>query len=98
MALEAELVGLTYQRLAPNLTVPWGHTHKTQEEVFLVLKGSVEVKVPDGIHELGPWDAIRVAHDTPRGFRAGPEGVEMIAIRCPGGPGDAVNIENFWDE
>ena len=72
VALEAELVGLTYQRLAPNLTVPWGHTHKTQEEVFLVLKGSVEVKVPDGIHELGPWDAIRVAHDTPRGFRAGP--------------------------
>src|SRR5262245_64124591 len=52
VALEAELVGLTYQRLAPNLTVPWGHTHKTQEEVFLVLEGSVEVKVPDGIHEL----------------------------------------------
>ena len=38
VALEAELVGLTYQRLAPNLTVPWGHTHKTQEEVFLVLQ------------------------------------------------------------
>ena len=48
VALEAELVGLTYQRLAPNLTVPWGHTHKTQEEVFVVLEGSVEVKVPDG--------------------------------------------------
>ena len=98
VALEAELVGLTYQRLAPNLTVPWGHTHKTQEEVFLVLKGTVEVKVPDGIHELGPWDAIRVAKDTPRGFRAGPEGVELIAIGAPGGPGDAVNIEGFWDE
>ena len=78
--------------------MPWGHTHKTQEEVFLVLKGTVEVKVPDGIHELGPWDAIRVAKDTPRGFKAGPEGVEMIAIGAPGGPGDAVNIEGFWDE
>ena len=98
VALEAEQVGLTYQRLAPNLTVPWGHTHKTQEEVFLVLKGSVEVKVPDGIHALGPWDAIRVAKDTPRGFRAGAEGVEMLAIGAPAGPGDAVNIENFWDE
>ena len=73
VALEAELVGLTYQRLAPNLTVPWGHTHKTQEEVFLVLRGTVEVKVPDGVHELGPLDAIRVAKDTPRGFRAGPK-------------------------
>ena len=52
----------------------------------------------DGIHELGKWDAIRVRKDTPRGFKAGPEGVEMIAIGAPGGPGDAVNIENFWDE
>jgi mannose-6-phosphate isomerase-like protein (cupin superfamily) len=98
VALEAELIGLTYQRLSPNITVPWGHTHKTQEEVFLVLSGSVEVKVDGEIKQLGPWDAIRVHKDTPRGFRAGPEGVEMIAIGAPGGPGDAVNIENYWEE
>jgi len=98
VALDAELVGLTYQRCAPNYTVPWGHTHKTQEEVYLVLSGSVEVKLGDEIKQLGPWDAIRVHKDTPRGFRAGPEGVEMIAIGCPGGPGDAVNIDDYWDE
>jgi mannose-6-phosphate isomerase-like protein (cupin superfamily) len=98
VALDAELVGLTYQRLLPNITVPWGHTHKTQEEVYLVLDGTVEVKVGDEVKELGKWDAIRVHKDTPRGFRSGPDGVEMIAIGCPGGPGDAVNIENFWDE
>jgi hypothetical protein len=23
--------------------------------------------------------------------------VVMLAIGAPGGPGDAVNIENFWD-
>jgi mannose-6-phosphate isomerase-like protein (cupin superfamily) len=98
VALDAELVGLTYQRLGPNYTVPWGHTHKTQEEVYLVTEGSVEVKVGDEIKQLGPWDAIRVHKDTPRGFRAGPDGVEMIAIGCPGGPGDAVNIDDYWDE
>ena len=98
VALDAELVGLTYQRCAPNYTVPWGHTHKTQEEVYLVLSGSVEVKLGDEIKQLGPWDAIRVHKDTPRGFRAGPEGVEMIAIGCPGGPGDAVNIDDYWDD
>jgi len=97
VALEAELIGLTYQRLAPNFQVPWGHTHKTQEEMFLVISGSVRVKVGDEIKELGPWDVIRVAKDTPRGFEAGPEGVEFIAIGAPGGPGDAVNIENFWE-
>jgi mannose-6-phosphate isomerase-like protein (cupin superfamily) len=98
VALDAELVGLTYQRLGPNYTVPWGHTHKTQEEVYLVTEGSVEVKVGDEIKQLGKWDAIRVHKDTPRGFRSGPDGVEMIAIGCPGGPGDAVNIDNYWDE
>jgi mannose-6-phosphate isomerase-like protein (cupin superfamily) len=97
VALEAELIGLTYQRLAPNFQVPWGHRHKTQEEAFLVISGSMRVKVGDEIKELGPWDVIRVAKDTPRGFEAGSEGVEFIAIGAPGGPGDAENIEDFWD-
>jgi mannose-6-phosphate isomerase-like protein (cupin superfamily) len=98
VALEAELIGLTYQRLAPNFQVPWGHTHKTQEEAFLVISGSMRVKVGDEIKELGAWDVIRVAKDTPRGFEAGPEGVEFIAIGAPGGPGDAENIDGFWEQ
>jgi mannose-6-phosphate isomerase-like protein (cupin superfamily) len=98
VALDAELIGLTYQRLAPNFQVPWGHTHKTQEEMFIVVSGSMRVKVEDEIKELGPWDAIRVSKETPRGFEAGPEGVEFIAIGAPGGPGDAENIEGFWDQ
>ncbi len=98
VALDAELIGLTYQRLAPNFQVPWGHTHKTQEEMFVVITGSMRVKVEDEIKELGPWDAIRVAKEPRRGFEAGPEGVEFIAIGAPGGPGDAVNIEGFWEQ
>ena len=98
VALDAELIGLTYQRLAPNFQVPWGHTHKTQEEMFVVISGSMRVKVEDEIKELGPWDAIRVSKETTRGFEAGPEGVEFIAIGAPGGPGDAENIEGFWEQ
>lgn len=96
VALDAELIGLTYQRLAPNFRVPWGHTHKTQEEVFVVISGTLRVKVGDDIHELKPWDAIRVSKETARGFEAGPEGAEFIAIGAPGGPGDAVNVEDWW--
>jgi len=98
VALDAELIGLTYQRLAPNFQVPWGHTHKTQEEVFVVIGGSMRVKVGDEIKELGPWDAIRVAKETPRGFEAGPEGAEVIAIGAPGGPGDAEMIDDYWEQ
>jgi quercetin dioxygenase-like cupin family protein len=98
VALDAELIGLTYQRLAPNFRVPFGHTHKTQEEVFIVVSGSLRVKLEDAVQELGPWDAVRVSKETRRGFEAGPEGAEFIAIGAPGGPGDAETIDDFWTE
>jgi mannose-6-phosphate isomerase-like protein (cupin superfamily) len=94
--LEAELVGLTYQRLAPNYRIPWGHKHKTQEEVFVVLAGSVRAKLDDETVELGPWHALRVHKDTMRGFEAGPGGAELIVIGAPGGPGDAELEQGWW--
>jgi mannose-6-phosphate isomerase-like protein (cupin superfamily) len=98
VALDAELVGLTYQRLAPNFRVPFGHTHKTQEEVYLVISGSLRMKVGDKVEELGPWDAIRLSKETARGFEAGPEGAEVLAIGTPGGPGDAELIDDYWEK
>ena len=97
VALEAELIGLTYQRLAPNLTVPWGHTHKTQEEVFLVLSGSVEVKVDGEIKGSGRGTRFACTGHAAR-LPGRARGVELLAIGAPGGPGDAVNIEGYWDE
>jgi len=96
VALDAELVGLTYQKLAPNFRVPWGHTHKTQEEVFVVVNGLLRMKLGEEVKELGPWDAVRVSKDTMRGLEAGPEGVELIAIGAPGGPGDAEVEQGWW--
>ena len=96
VALDAELIGLTYQKLAPNFRVPWGHTHKTQEEVYLVVNGLLRMKLGDDVKELGPWDAVRIAKDTMRGLEAGPDGAEFIAIGAPGGPGDAETEENWW--
>jgi mannose-6-phosphate isomerase-like protein (cupin superfamily) len=98
VALEAEQTGVTYQRLAPNFRIPWGHTHKTQEEVFIVLKGAMRAKLGDDMVELGPWDAVRIHKDTMRGFEAGPEGVELIAIGVPGGPGDAEITQDWWSD
>ena len=96
VALDAELIGLTYQRLAPHLRVPWGHKHKTQEEVYVVISGSILVKIEDEVKELKAWDAIRFSKETMRGFEAGPEGAELIAIGAPGGPGDAETVQDWW--
>jgi mannose-6-phosphate isomerase-like protein (cupin superfamily) len=94
--LEAELIGISYQRLAPNFRIPWGHTHKTQEEIYLLVSGSARMKLGDDVVDLKPWDAVRVHKDTMRSFEAGPEGAEMLAIGAPGGPGDAELEQNWW--
>jgi mannose-6-phosphate isomerase-like protein (cupin superfamily) len=98
VALEAELIGITYQRLAPNLRVPWGHTHKTQEEVYVLVSGSARMKLGDDVVEMKPWDAVRIHKDTMRSFEAGPEGAELIAVGAPGGPGDAVVERDWWTD
>ena len=97
--LELEHSGLSYQRLAPNFRVPFGHKHKTQEEVYVVVSGSVRVKLEDEIVELKQWDAVRVPKETTRGFEAGPDGVEIVAIGAPNtGPGDAEVEQNWWGD
>jgi mannose-6-phosphate isomerase-like protein (cupin superfamily) len=97
--LELEQSGMSYQRIAPNFRLPFGHKHKTQEEIYIVLSGSLRAKLEDEVVELGPFDAIRVHKDTMRGFEAGPEGVEVIAIGAPHTPpGDADMVQGWWSD
>ena len=97
--LELQNSGLSYQRLGPNYRLPFGHTHKTQEEVYVVIGGSARAKVGDEVVELGVLDALRVDKETPRSFEAGPEGVELIAVGAPNtGPGDAEVVESWWSD
>ena len=97
--LELENFGVSYQRLGPNFRVPFGHKHKNQEEVYLVVSGSMRAKVEDEVVELKQWDALRVHKETMRGFEAGPEGVEIIAVGAPNtGPGDAEVEQDWWSD
>src|SRR5262245_25593464 len=83
VALELEGFGVSYQRIAPNFRVPFAHRHKQQEEVYVVVGGGGRAKLAEDIVELKEWDALRVPKDTVRGFEAGPEGMEVIAIGAP---------------
>ena len=71
-ALELEKSALSYQRVPPGYRFPYGHTHKTQEEVYVVVRGSGRMKVDDEIVELKEWDAVRVPPGMWRGYEAGP--------------------------
>jgi len=98
-ALELERSGLCYQRVPPGYRFPYGHTHETQEEVYVVLGGGGRMKLDDEIVELGQWDAVRVPPGTWRGYEAGPEGLEILVIGAPNlgeNPRDDVEGQRDW--
>jgi len=64
-----------------------------------VLTGSLLANVEGEVVELQPFDALRVHKDTIRGFEAGPDGAELIAIGAPNtGPGDAELEHDWWSD
>ena len=99
-ALELEQSGLSYQRIPPGYRFPYGHTHKEQEEVYVVVRGSGRMKAGDEIVELKEWDAVRVPPGTWRGYEAGPDGLEIIVIGAPNlGEAPREDVEgqrNWW--
>jgi mannose-6-phosphate isomerase-like protein (cupin superfamily) len=98
-ALGLERSGLSYQRLAPNFRIPFGHKHNQQEEVYVVVSGSGRMKLDDEVVELRQWDAVRVPAETTRNFEAGPEGAELIVFGAPAtGPGDAEAAPDWWSD
>jgi uncharacterized cupin superfamily protein len=102
-SLAAEQVALTYRRMPPGTggKGSYGHRHKTQEEIYLVLSGQLQFKLGDQVVELGPLAAVRVAPATARSiWNAGPEeAVLMIAsTRIEDFKGDVDLVEGFWPE
>jgi mannose-6-phosphate isomerase-like protein (cupin superfamily) len=82
-ALELEESALSYQYVPPGYRFPYGHTHSTQEEVYVVVRGSGRMKLDDEVVGLRTWDAVRVPPGTWRGYEAGPDGLEMLVIGAP---------------
>lgn len=98
-ALELEQSGLSHQRIPPGSRFPYGHTHRRQEEVYVVVRGSGRMKLDDEVVELREWDAVRVAPGTWRGYEAGPQGLELLVIGAPSlgdAPRDDVEGRRDW--
>jgi mannose-6-phosphate isomerase-like protein (cupin superfamily) len=99
--LATEQVALTYRRMPPETggKGSYGHRHKTQEEIYLVLSGLLEFKLGDEVVEVGPLTAVRVPAQTVRSiWNSGPEDAELLiaSIRIEDGRGDVETVEDFW--
>lgn len=96
-AMALEQFGFSYQRIQPNVRQPFGHVHREQEEVYVVLEGSGRMKIDDDVIDLSRWDAVRVPGGLTRALEAGPDGLAFLAIG--GNPaGDADMLENWWTD
>jgi uncharacterized cupin superfamily protein len=77
--------------------MPWGHRHKQQDELYVVVAGSGRAELDDGIIELRTWDILRAASAVMHSFEAGPDGMNVICVggRRPVG-GDTERDQAFW--
>jgi mannose-6-phosphate isomerase-like protein (cupin superfamily) len=97
--LDSEHLGVSYFRYGPGFRAPFGHSHREQEEAYIVISGSGRMKLDDEIIELRPWDVVRVAAEVTRAIEGGPEGLEIIAIGADRPEeGDGVTVADWWSD
>ena len=97
--LDSRDLGVSLFRYAANLRSPMAHSHREQEEAYVVVSGSGRVLLDGEVHELRQWDVLRVAPEVVRAFEAGPDGLDIVAV---GGPkpadGDGVMGAAEWPD
>jgi quercetin dioxygenase-like cupin family protein len=98
-ALGSRDLGVSHWRYAPDTRNTVAHSHREQEEAYVVVAGSGRVLLDDEVRDIRQWDVVRVAPPVVRAFEAGSDGLELLAI---GGPkpeaGDGMPVEAAWPD
>jgi len=83
----------------PGADPGWGHSHRTIEEIYLVLDGELRVKLGDDVETLGRYDAVLIPPETPRAVRNDSDRdarFAMISRRVEDARAESVPHEDFW--
>jgi mannose-6-phosphate isomerase-like protein (cupin superfamily) len=100
-ALESEQVAITYRRMPRNTGGKggYGHRHKTQEEIYFVVSGTLQFKLEEEIIDVHAPGAVRVAPQVVRSvWNDGPHDAELIIVspKLAESHDDAEVVEGFW--
>ena len=100
-ALGARQVALSYRRMPAQTggKGSYGHSHRTQEEVYFVISGALQFKLGDDVVDVGPLTAVRVAPETVRSvWNEGPGDVELVicSVRLEDQAAEHEMHEGFW--
>ena len=77
----------------------YGHRHKTQEEVYFVISGTLQFKIEDEIIDVPGGSAVRIAPSTLRSvWNEGPDDAQLVicSVRSRDAHREVEIVENFW--
>ncbi len=99
--LGAEQVAFTHRVMPPGSGGKggYGHRHKTQEEIYFVISGTVQFKLDDEVIDVGAGTAVRVAPSVVRSIQNdGSEDAELVicSVRLDDPRADGEMVEDFW--
>jgi quercetin dioxygenase-like cupin family protein len=98
-AAGCEQLAVTLIRVPPHSDFEQGtgHYHDEVEELYLVTRGTLTMRLADEVHQVSAGSVVRVAPGTPRSHRnEGDEPVEMWAVSRQVDRSDATKIDDFW--
>jgi mannose-6-phosphate isomerase-like protein (cupin superfamily) len=98
--LGAQQLALTLIHVPPHSDFEQGtgHFHDEIEEVYIVTRGTLTMRLGDDVHEIEAGTAVRVGPRTPRSHRnLGDEPVDLWALSPNLGRHDATKIDDFWE-
>ncbi|HEY0362493.1 MAG TPA: cupin domain-containing protein [Solirubrobacteraceae bacterium] len=98
-AAGCEQLAVTLIRVPPHSDFEQGtgHYHDEVEELYLVTRGTLTMRLADDVHRVSAVSVVRVAPGTPRSHRnEGDEPVEMWAVSRQVDRSDATKIDDFW--
>jgi mannose-6-phosphate isomerase-like protein (cupin superfamily) len=77
----------------------YGHRHKTQEEIYFVVSGTLQFKLEDDVVDVPSDTAVQVAPGVVRSvWNDGPEDAELIIVsaRIENAREDVELVQDFW--
>jgi mannose-6-phosphate isomerase-like protein (cupin superfamily) len=100
-SVDAEQAALSYRRMPPQTggKGSYGHRHRTQEELYLVLAGTLQFKLGDEVVDVPAQTAVRIAPEVVRSvWNEGPEDAELVIVstKIDDPRADVELVEDFW--
>ena len=99
--IDAEQAAITWRRMPAETggKGSYGHRHKTQEEIYLVVSGTLQFKLEDEVIDVPAGTVVRVAPQVARSvWNEGPDDVELVIVakKIDDPHGDAETVPDFW--